>query len=93
MPKTRKGSPAGVAGLGIEMARLCMALLVPVVVAGCASDAPPQQLSKACAVRACTCVDTSVAWWRKKPTTEPLWTVNGRAYCPEGYQLRLTDSR
>jgi hypothetical protein len=60
---------------------------------GCAGKAPPQQLAQACEVKECTCVDTSVAWWREPVTGEPLWSAEGRAYCPEGQELRLAETK
>jgi hypothetical protein len=60
---------------------------------GCAGKAPPQQLAQACQVKECTCVDASVAWWRKAATSEPLWSAGGRAYCPEGQELRLAETK
>ena len=71
-----------------------VAVFILVVAAGgCAGTAPPQQLAQACEVRECTCVDTSVAWWRKAATSKPLWSAGGRAYCPEGQELRLAETK
>lgn len=93
MLKTRRDSRLRRGGRLTRVAGLCIAVLAPAIAAaGCAANAPPQQLGQACAVRPCTCVDTSVAWWRKAPTSDPLWTVGGRAYCPDGYDLRLTEA-
>jgi hypothetical protein len=71
-----------------------MAVLTLVAAAGgCAGKALPQQLAQACEVKECTCVDTSVAWWRKPVTSEPLWSAGGRAYCLEGQELRLAETK
>jgi hypothetical protein len=68
------------------------ALAFVVVAGGCAGKAPPPQLAQACEVKKCTCVDTGVAWWRKAATSEPLWSPEGRAYCPEGQELQLAET-
>ena len=64
-----------------------------VAVGGCAGKAPPQKLAQACQVKEGTCVDTRVAWWQKPVTGEPLWLPKGRAYCPEGQELRLAETK
>jgi hypothetical protein len=93
MLKIRRGSRLGGGGRLVRTAVLCIAVLAPVLAAsGCAGNPEPRQLGRACAVRPCTCVDTNVAWWRKAQTSEPLWTVGGQAYCPDGYDLRLTEA-
>ena len=68
-------------------------LTFAVAAGGCAGKAPSQQLAQACEVKECTCVDTSVAWWRKPVLAEPLWSPEGRAYCPEGQELRLAETK
>jgi hypothetical protein len=93
MLKTGTGSRLG-GGRLMRTAGLCIVVLVPVLfAAGCAGNAPPRDLGQACAIRPCTCVDTDVAWWRKAQTSEPLWSANGRAYCSEGYELRLAETK
>jgi hypothetical protein len=95
----------GFGGLGIWIGKLTggraemqevliriTALAFVIVAGGCAGKAPPQQLAQACEVKECTCFDTSMAWWRKAATSKPLWSPEGRAYCPEGQELRLTES-
>jgi hypothetical protein len=69
------------------------ALAFVVAAGGCAGKAPPQQLAQACEVKECNCVDTRAAWWRKAATSEPLWSPEGRAYCPEGQELRLAETK
>jgi hypothetical protein len=93
MAKTRidnlAGGPARVPPVLIPAA----VLILVVAAGGCAGKAPPQQLAQACEVKQCTCVDSSVAWWRKAATSEPLWSAGGRAYCPEGQELRLAETK
>lgn len=69
------------------------ALAFVVAAGGCAGKAPPQQLAQACEVKECACVDIDVAWWRKAAMSEPLWSPEGRAYCPEGQELRLAETK
>lgn len=67
-------------------------LAVPVLV-GCVGTPPPPDLGSACQIRSCVCEGRPEAFWRKPPTTDVQWTDRGRAFCPDGYSLKLATGK
>ncbi|TVR98903.1 MAG: hypothetical protein EA406_05340 [Rhodospirillales bacterium] len=78
-PGPRLASAAGVASV----------VLVAALLGSCVGASPPADLGSACQIRPCTCEGPPDAFWRKPTTAEVQWTERGRAYCPEGYTLKL----
>ncbi|HZT20201.1 MAG TPA: hypothetical protein VFA23_12415 [Dongiaceae bacterium] len=56
--------------------------------AGSESAKTQEELSLACEMRKCDCAPDNSPFKAGKPL---LWQLDGSAYCPKGYHLRLLD--
>ena len=58
------------------------------LLAGCVTE-QNERLSMACQVSKCDCVSSTLVFFGSKPVE---WLSDGRASCPEGYNLRKLSS-
>lgn len=77
------------------MRRGVLALAAAGLLAGCGSDkageaAPEPEIAKACTVRKCECVSSTIPFFFIRETRPVEWRANGDAACPEGFVLSLT---
>jgi hypothetical protein len=69
-------------------------LLLPAVaglMGGCipAHGGAGPDLHGACQMQACRCIESGLPAWSVGRPIAVQWRINGDAYCPAGYELRL----
>lgn len=79
-------------------ARRAAAGVALLALAGCAGTAAPHDasqpsLAKACAVRPCRCLSTTVPFFLVRDSAPIRWLENGDASCPEGFKLVLSQEK
>lgn len=72
------------------------ALLLAMLLGACSGEPTLQgapELAKACAVRQCQCLSSSIPFFFIRESAPVQWRENGDAYCPEGFSLVLSEAK
>lgn len=73
--------------------RAAAVALAPLSLAACASSpTAPVQWGGSCQVQKCVCEEPSPLIFKTAKTAEIIWSVDGKASCPEGFILRRKPS-
>ena len=71
-----------------QFAGVCLAAIFLLTSACASEEAPPGEAALACQFTKCVCVQSRHGLFDKPERALVLWTDNGDAYCPEGFDLR-----
>lgn len=68
-----------------------VAAILTLTTACSAEEKPVVDLSLACQLNECVCVQPDRPFYEKPEPQPVLWKENGDAYCPDGLALELAD--